>query len=104
MLCENEQFEPSVLLGPYQIGILLRTCLLRVLFNENKNKDTQLLTSLLRLTKQSSIPSFKSQAPVTHACSPSYSGGRDQEDPGSKPGGIEFELKALHLQSRCSTS
>jgi hypothetical protein len=25
-----------------------------------------------------------SQAPVTHACNPSYSGGRDQEDYGSK--------------------
>jgi hypothetical protein len=26
-----------------------------------------------------------SQAPVAHACNPSYSGGRDQEDLGSKP-------------------
>jgi hypothetical protein len=23
--------------------------------------------------------------PVAHACNPNYSGGRDQEDPGSKP-------------------
>jgi hypothetical protein len=23
--------------------------------------------------------------PVAYACNPSYSGGRDQEDPGSKP-------------------
>jgi hypothetical protein len=27
----------------------------------------------------------KSQAPVAHACNPSYSGGRDQEDCGLKP-------------------
>jgi hypothetical protein len=27
----------------------------------------------------------KSQAPMAHACNPSYSGGRDQEDGGSKP-------------------
>jgi hypothetical protein len=26
-----------------------------------------------------------SQVPVAHACNPSYSGGRDQEDFGSKP-------------------
>jgi hypothetical protein len=26
-----------------------------------------------------------SQAPVAHACNPSYSGDRDQEDHGSKP-------------------
>jgi hypothetical protein len=26
----------------------------------------------------------KSQVPVAHTCNPSYSGGRDQEDPGSK--------------------
>jgi hypothetical protein len=26
-----------------------------------------------------------SQVPVAHACNPSYSGGRDQEDLGSKP-------------------
>jgi hypothetical protein len=26
-----------------------------------------------------------SQAPVAHTCNPSYSGGRDQEDHGSKP-------------------
>jgi hypothetical protein len=26
-----------------------------------------------------------SRAPVAHACNPSYSGDRDQEDPGSKP-------------------
>jgi hypothetical protein len=26
-----------------------------------------------------------SQVPVAHACNPSYSGGRDQEDQGSKP-------------------
>jgi hypothetical protein len=26
-----------------------------------------------------------SQAPMAHACNPSYSGGRDQEDHGSKP-------------------
>jgi hypothetical protein len=26
------------------------------------------------------------QAPVAHAYNPSYLGGRDQEDPGSKPG------------------
>jgi hypothetical protein len=25
------------------------------------------------------------QAPVSHACNPSYSRGRNQEDPGSKP-------------------
>jgi hypothetical protein len=25
------------------------------------------------------------RVPVTHACNPSYSGGRDQEDLGSKP-------------------
>jgi hypothetical protein len=25
------------------------------------------------------------RAPVTHACNPSYAGGRDQEDGGSKP-------------------
>jgi hypothetical protein len=28
---------------------------------------------------------FSSQALVTHACNPSYSGGRDQEDLGLKP-------------------
>jgi hypothetical protein len=27
----------------------------------------------------------KGRAPVTHSCNPSYSGGRDQEDRGSKP-------------------
>jgi hypothetical protein len=26
-----------------------------------------------------------SQVPVAHACNPGYSGGRDQEDRGSKP-------------------
>jgi hypothetical protein len=26
-----------------------------------------------------------SQVPVAHTCNPSYSGGRDQEDHGSKP-------------------
>jgi hypothetical protein len=34
------------------------------------------------------IPDFKthySQAPVAHACNPSYSGGRGQENHGSKP-------------------
>jgi hypothetical protein len=28
---------------------------------------------------------LEGQAPVTHACNPSYSGGRDQEDRSSKP-------------------
>jgi hypothetical protein len=28
----------------------------------------------------------KSQVPVVHTCNPSYSGSRDQEDHGSKPG------------------
>jgi hypothetical protein len=40
------------------------------------------------------------QEPVAHACNPSYSGGRDQEDRGSKPAGqIVFETlsqKSLH--------
>jgi hypothetical protein len=27
----------------------------------------------------------QSQAPVAHTCNPNYSGGRDQEDNGSKP-------------------
>jgi hypothetical protein len=27
----------------------------------------------------------RAQAPVAHACNPSYSGGRDQEDQGLKP-------------------
>jgi hypothetical protein len=35
-----------------------------------------------------SIEQFKkSQVPVVHTCNPSYSGGRDQEDLGSKPAG-----------------
>jgi hypothetical protein len=29
--------------------------------------------------------SIESWAPVAHTCNPSYSGGRDQEDPGLKP-------------------
>jgi hypothetical protein len=29
--------------------------------------------------------SYSGQAPMAHACNPSYSGGRDQEDPSSKP-------------------
>jgi hypothetical protein len=29
---------------------------------------------------------FKLGVRVTHACNPSYSGGRDQDDHGSKPG------------------
>jgi hypothetical protein len=33
----------------------------------------------------SNIVSQSSLAPVAHACNPSYSGGRDQEDHGSKP-------------------
>jgi hypothetical protein len=31
------------------------------------------------------IKALKSQAPVAYTCNPSYSGGRDQEDCGSKP-------------------
>jgi hypothetical protein len=31
------------------------------------------------------IKKIKSQAPVAHACNPSYSGDRDQEDCGSRP-------------------
>jgi hypothetical protein len=32
------------------------------------------------------------QAPVAHACNPSYSGGRDQEDRGSKPAWVNSSL------------
>jgi hypothetical protein len=38
----------------------------------------------------------KNQAPVAHTCNPSYSGGRDQEDLGSKPApGKSFERPYL---------
>jgi hypothetical protein len=33
-----------------------------------------------------------SQAPVAHPCNPSYSGGRDQEDSGSKPTWANSEI------------
>jgi hypothetical protein len=33
------------------------------------------------------------QAPVAHACNPSYSGGRDQEDPGLKPAGANSSAR-----------
>jgi hypothetical protein len=33
------------------------------------------------------IRTYHCQGPVAHACNPSYSGGRDQEDRGSKPAG-----------------
>jgi hypothetical protein len=29
---------------------------------------------------------------MAHACNPSHSGGRDQEDPGSKPARVEVTL------------
>jgi hypothetical protein len=32
-----------------------------------------------------SVENMNSQEPVTHACNPSYSGARDQEDCGSNP-------------------
>jgi hypothetical protein len=35
--------------------------------------------------------------PVTHACNPSYSGGRDQEDHGSKPAWAN-SLRDPHLE------
>jgi hypothetical protein len=35
--------------------------------------------------KKASLRSTMSQVLVAHACNPSYSGGRDQHDPGSKP-------------------
>jgi hypothetical protein len=42
--------------------------------------------SLLRDVWLSNIESPKmSQVPVVHTCNPSYLGGRDQEDPSSKP-------------------
>jgi hypothetical protein len=37
------------------------------------------------------------QAPVAHACNPSYSGGRDQEDRGLKPAQANT-LETLHLK------
>jgi hypothetical protein len=44
---------------------------------------------------------------VVHACNPSYSGGRDQEDPSSKPytkiGLVEW-LKVKALSSSLSTA
>jgi hypothetical protein len=36
-------------------------------------------------TSATQLSSKSSRAPVTHACNPSYSGGRDQEDCSSKP-------------------
>jgi hypothetical protein len=37
------------------------------------------------VSQNEGIKSFLSQVPVAHACNPSYSGGRDQKDQGSKP-------------------
>jgi hypothetical protein len=49
---------------------------------------------------------YKGQAPMAHACNSSYSGGRDQEDHGSKPvGQTEFRtpyLKKTHHKRRAS--
>jgi hypothetical protein len=48
-----------------------------------------LLVSISTTTMESSMEAPQrnknSQAPVAHACNPSYSGGRDQEDQGPKP-------------------
>jgi hypothetical protein len=40
------------------------------------------------------------QAPVAHACNPSYSGGRDQEDQGSKPAWGTLSQKYLTQKGR----
>jgi hypothetical protein len=37
------------------------------------------------LSSRPCLKKIKSQMPVAHACNPSYSGGRDQEDGGLKP-------------------
>jgi hypothetical protein len=41
-----------------------------------------------------------SWAPETHTCSPSYSGGRDQDDCGSKPAPGQIVLKQTHHKKR----
>jgi hypothetical protein len=43
------------------------------------------LTTLLPKRKKKKAKLFNSRVPVAHACNPSYSGGRDQEDHTSKP-------------------
>jgi hypothetical protein len=53
---------------------------------------------LIVYVANNSLQAFKwkikilSQVLVAHACNPSYSGGRDQEDPGSKPAQGNWEI------------
>jgi hypothetical protein len=52
------------------------------------------------------IAGYISWAPVAHTCNPSYSGGRDQEDCGSKPAqanslrDLRPNLKKTHHKNR----
>jgi hypothetical protein len=59
---------------------------------------------LLKTNKQAKKKKNFSRAPAAHACNPSYSGGRDQEDCGLKPAlGKQFErpyLKKKHLYKK----
>jgi hypothetical protein len=43
------------------------------------------LSSSPSTAKKKKKEKYESQEPVAHTCHPSYSGGRDQEDHGSKP-------------------
>jgi hypothetical protein len=49
-------------------------------FKVTQNSKLETLRSFLTATK-----TMKSRVPVAHTCNPSHSGGRDQEDCGSKP-------------------
>jgi hypothetical protein len=50
---------------------------------------------IIYIDTESSRRENRSQVPVAQACNPSYSGGRDQEDRGSKPAWPYLE-KPLH--------
>jgi hypothetical protein len=50
------------------------------LFRRQRQEDHE-----FEISKTPSQNKKISQAPVAHACNPSYSGGRDQEDHSSKP-------------------
>jgi hypothetical protein len=59
---------------------VLRRQKCHLLFSEYM--DMEAICSVIILVKKDTK---MSPVPVAHACNPSYSGGRDQEDHGSKP-------------------